>query len=796
MEENSQPNQTVSNYQKSLPTLATMNPTRKHPLAECESCPLREGSVYVPTRFARNESSSGRRLAIVGEAPGIQEGYFGEPFVGPSGKLIDRVLRHYRIARSTVTLTNATLCRPEDNATPSAAAIAACRPRLLAEVDQATEILALGNTAAQSLLGTKQGVTALRVGPPRDWQGKKLVVSFHPAACLRNGDFFPSLTNDVGKLLRHQPAWSPPEYVVIDDEETALEAIRQLHDLTDKLVIDIECGIDKDNSFDHPDRYQMLCVGICYAKGKVAVFGENSLTKPVYAAFKALFNVKKLIAQNGKFDFAGLYRHVGPLKLWFDTMLAHYCIDERPGIHDLGYMGVELLGTPSWKNEIGQFLGEGKNYAAIPRPILYKYNAYDDAVTWDLYELFESELERLGLRSLHDFLCAASDQLMYPELNGVKIDFAINDALDTEYLEILEAIEAELNPYIERDYDKRGGINPRSPKQLKAFYEDNRIILESTDKDTLKALLDKLDPDSSIAGFTRTLLQHRRKVKLHGTYIKGIRKRTYHGRVFTTYRLHGTTSGRLASRNPNLQNIVRDKGIKRQFGVSHVDNIWIGADYAQVEGRVMTTLAEDEYLAGIFRDPTRDLFNELGKRLYGKDDLTKDERVRVKAYFYGLGYGRDSYSIAMEYGWSPREAERDVRNFKRLIPGIVAWQDSVIRQTLTEQELITTFGRHRRFSLITKQNRKDVLNEALSFYPQSTASDICLRALIRVRPRLRGLGHLRLTIYDQLVAEGPEKNKEEITAILVEEMERSGREWSEYVPFPVDVTYGKNWSEL
>jgi len=115
---------------------------------------------------------------------------------------------------------------------------------------------------------------------------------------------------------------------------------------------------------------------------------------------------------------------------------------------------------------------------------------------------------------------------------------------------------------------------------------------------------------------------------------------------------------------------------------------------------------------------------------------------------------------------------------------------------LKGHDLVTTFGRHRRFALITEENRTDVLNEALSFLPQSTASDICLRALIRVRPRLRGLGHIRLTIHDALAAECHEDNREEVAAILQEEMIRSAQEWTDYVPFKVDISYGKHWGEL
>jgi len=606
--------------------------------------------------------------------------------------------------------------------------------------------------------------------------------------------------------------WNPPEYVVVDTEEDALQAFEELDKRTERLVVDIECGIDKDNSFDHPNRYQMLCVGLGYAKGKVCVVGEIAYqSQAVRDALGALLRRKKVIAHNGKFDLAGVYPTLGNVDLWFDTMLAHYCIDERPGYHRLKDLGVELLGTPHWEHEIEKYLGSGKNYAVIPRPILYKYNAYDIAVTWDLMEYFEVELLRernirpsflpdvpgKTLRDLHDFLVSAANELKFLELNGIHIDAVYSLQLEAQYLESLDDRRKVFDAFAgEHCYDKAGGLNPNSPKQLKEYFYDNGIRTASTDEDHCLTILKRLDPESSLHEFITLLLANRKEAKKYGTYVKGIRERTYRGRVYTTYSLHGTTSGRLASKNPNLQNIDRDKIIRRQFDVTKPENVFVHGDYAQAEGRVICTLARDEYLRSVFADPDADLFTELGKKLYRGITLNKDQRVRVKAYFYGLSYGRTAYTIAEEYGWSVSDTEKDLKNFLDTIPRVRDWQMEVKRLVLKGNDLVTSFGRHRRFALITEENRTDVLNEGLSFLPQSTASDICLRALVRARPRLRGLGHIRLTIHDALAAECHEDNREKVATILQEEMIRSAKEWTDYVPFKVDISYGKSWGEL
>jgi uracil-DNA glycosylase family 4 len=788
---------------------------RKHPDAECENCDLYSSGIFVPSKFP--DGGGKAQYAVVGEAPGFNEAIRGEPFIGESGKLLNSLLEYHGIARRNLLLTNACLCRPEDNATPSQQAIRSCRGRLVAELKRADpeRVLSCGAPASDSLFRSVQPITKRRVGNARPSpDGFTVVPTVHPAYCLRNGDAVEFLERDMGKLYRDMPPWAPPDYIVADDERSALVAIDMIRLNSTKfvngkrvLVFDIECGIDKDNDFDHPDRYAMLCIGVCYTKGKVVVFGERVMSnKHVIAAIKKLFLESLLVGHNAKFDAAGLYPLMGELLIWFDTMLAHYCTDERPGTHALGQLGPEILGTPDWKHEIDKYLGTGKNYDAIPRPQLYKYNAYDDAVTWDLMEYFLDVLERLDLRSLHDFLVDAANELKFPELNGITVDLNRNAELSDEYIQALNGLRVEIDKVVQdtaddlsqKDYDaKFGGLNPNSPKQIKQYLHDHKIMVQSTDRDTLEALQKRTNADTNVGRFLSLLLENRLKAKRHGTYVKGIRNRVYRGRVYTSYLLHGTTSGRLASRNPNLQNVVRDPAIKSQFSVSKQGNLFVAADYKQAEGRVICTVAEDEYLTSIFRNPDRDLFDELGAGLYpGQTTFTKNQRVRTKAYFYGVGYGRQAFSIAQEYELPPKEVERDLIKFFKLIPDVVAWQEKVRQQVQDGKDLVTDFGRHRRFRLITKQNKQDVLNEALSFIPQSTASDICLRAFIRLRRRLRGKAFIRLLIHDSITAECNEDIAEDVGAIIREEMIQSAAEWTSHVPFDVDLSYGRNWGAL
>lgn len=788
----------------------------EHLGADCSNCPLRDAPM-VPSLYPTTPSQ-GRRLVVVGEAPEFYEATYGKPFTGPSGKLINQVLSHHGIKRSEVMFTNACLCRPKDNATPDRSAVAACRGRLANELVGfgATDVLALGATAGTLLVDNPGTITTLRVGaakPPARFlvnagaqPDLRVVPTWHPAYCLRNADAFPALVSDVGKLFNNKyKPWTEPDFVVADEEEFALDCIRRLQNSEgiDELVIDIEVGFDKDTDYDHPNNFDLLCIGVAYAYNKAVVFGEQALKfQTVIDALKRLFKSKRLIGHNGKFDLAGLFPKFGALELWFDTMLASYTLDERPGNHGLKVLAVEKLGAPKYDDEIKKYIPRRGNYGDIPRPILYRYNAYDVACTWALFELFTEDMKRLGNRRVHDFMVQAANQLMYLELNGIAIDRGYSNQLMSEYLARLEVLEAEMDDIVRESTGHLDvpidAINPRSPKQIMSYLESQGVKVASTNAETLEALLERLPKGSARERFVAVLLRYRRQHKLYSTYIVGIRKRMYRGRVYTTYLLHGTTSGRLASRNPNLQNIVRDKEIRRQFAVSHPNNVLIQCDYRQAEARVMAFLSQDEYLRQILSrtDEGYDFFNELSDQLYGVGKWGKEERIRTKAFFYGIGYGREAYSIGLEYNLTPQEAQRRYDDFIGLLPGVMRWQETIWKTVQAGRPLVSPFGRRRHFFLITDANKKDVRNEALSYLPQTTASDICLRSLIRVRPMLRGLGFLRLTIHDALVAECPEEKSDEVAGILSSVMAEEGKRFTDYVPFPVDISVGKNWGAL
>lgn len=800
------------------------NPQRKHPLANCEECPLflEQG----PVLGAGPEGAV--RVAVVGEAPGFQEAMAGRPFVGPSGQVLNEVLRNNDIDRSDVFVTNAVACRPPQNATPTQEAINACSPRMFAELyEHRAEYTIAAGAVAMKALGLKGTVGKLRVGPPRLLEMPELgirtqvIPTWHPAATLRVADQLISLDYDVSKINKGavEHAYVEPILTVVDDVETAHDAILDLREIPGPFSVDIETGLDKDDVDLHADQRPLLCIGVGYEKGKVVVFGKNVVQSPVLMQhLGALFREKDLIMHNGKSDVAGLMTAMGPVNLRYDTMLEHYVLDERTGGHSLGVLGIELLGTPDWKAWTKPYLSKGaeKNFADIPRDLLYRYNAVDCDVTYRLHYMLWPQIEAQGRTHAHDHMVRAANQLVYPEMDGIAFDMPYSKALTESLQNDLAKVEFSMSEMVGHP------INPRSSQQLIKMFQDrgwhvpigkktNGMGPTTGAKALEKAVADgKYDQHPEALEFLKYLHEARDLSKDDGTYCRGMQKRAVdhgdHYRIHTTYTLHVATTGRLSSKDPNLQNIKDKDYLRRQF-VARPGNVFLSGDYSQVEGRVIAALSRDPYLGDLFRNADRDIFDEISLAMYGK--VIKERRRLLKTFFYGLSYGRTAHGIAKdpEFNITLADADTQLEAFKTLIPGVLDWQDEVWQTVQDQGYLQTSFGRRRHFPLITNRNKEEVRKEALAFLPQSTASDICLRAFTQLRPELeesfRGEenpARIRLTIHDAIVVETPKSEIRDTEHFMRTDMEASGNQWSREqgsdIPFAVAFKMGESWDQL
>jgi len=694
------------------------------------------------------------------------------------------------------------LCRPPENQDPPPEAIKACKPRLLAELDASgcDTVLATGGFAAKALLQSNDGILKQRVGPPKRSpynSNLRIVATVHPAYVLRSSDAFPFLVTDIQKIREQVRTFKEPDYTVPKSAHQVIEAL-EVYLPGRPLAVDIETRVDKDTAYEHASQYDLLCIGISSGEGTVVIPGEFLDAGGVGERLRDLFGTARLIAQNGKFDIPALWRYQPGATLWFYTMLASYALDERTsGIHSLDYMGQEHLGAPNWKADIKQYTKGSGDYGRIPRDILHRYNAFDVACTYQLYELFNTRLDDKGLRDLHDFLVRASNALMRVEDEGVAIDTAYLEQLDRDFSARLSTLEAQLSQWV---------ANPRSPKQVTASLSTLGITTPSTDVSHLQQIQSRMDDYIStnravekaqvVLEFTNTLLDYRHWHKLHSTYVEGIKKRLYKGRIYTTYKLHATVMGRLSSANPNVQNQPREGEIRPLF-TAEPGNVFIEVDFAQGELRVIT------WIAGVGRFVTmlqedRSPLKELATQLFGPN-YSLHQYTRTKNIFYGssygmiLGRGKQGVVYARDtLKMSNDEAYRFQQDFFALVPEIPHWQERT-RAFVKRGGLLTTYkGRSRHFWHISKENEKDILNEALAFIPQGTLTDINLTGATHLVEQ----GHkVRILVHDSTVVECPVGNVEPTKAAITIAMEEAAREFTTEIPMPVEFKISKAWGK-
>ena len=778
----------------------------------CDSCPFNSRTITY-------KGPIDSPLVIVGESPGSEELRKGIPFVGASGQLLDSVFR----APVEPLVVNSISCFPGNPAVDSRdkrekeqrlhIAVNSCNKRLhnLLKKHPRKVIIALGNAAAWAITGDHTiKITKERgniVETPLATNGALLTV--HPAYLLRGGGSLRQFRRDLqcAQLLfeyNERMVFKNPTFEVIESKEQLKDFVNNLLQKAEYIAADIETGGFKFRSD------KLLCMGLSFDGSHVYIIPADLLQ-----LFTDLggFDVKgRWIWHNGKFDIKFLrYQLNAPARVDEDTMLLSYANDEIRGIHDLEQVGTDWLGSPNYKNMLEAYLPNKKtSYAVIPKDVLFDYLAKDVAITFQVFGKLrkivrsDKNTEKLYTRTL----IPASELLARTELNGIEVD---QKRVKTNSIELqleINRLGLKLNSIAEKAIGQK--INPNSPVQVKKLLFDglklkirNRIPT-STNVEVLK----KLPKHPAVA----TLLEYRKQTKAFGTYVKNMP--TYledDGRVHATFKLHGTVTGRLASSDPNVQNIPRLARLRDQF-VAPEGKILMETDLNQAELRSLAVLSGDEFLCKIYESEHMSLHDEVAIELFGKD-FDYEDKMRAKAVNFGIIYGRTAVSIALEFGISMREAQSWIDTWFKRFPKAHEFIQKCRAAPSRRQSIITTFGRKKRFGVLSNINMRNVLNEASNFPHQSIASDITLHAamiMTRCGPKdyLKKFPFKRLKdfncklinlIHDSVLIEVPddEQTINEVAKLTVGIMEAVPKVWGlTRIPFKADVDIGKSWGTL
>ena len=386
------------------------------------------------------------------------------------------------------------------------------------------------------------------------------------------------------------------------------------------------------------------------------------------------------------------------------------------------------------------------------------------------------------------------------ELRGVTVSRRKLEVLSTELGERADRAKTEAFAVIGRE------VNLASPKQLQEVLFDQLGMPKTratktgyTTDATALADLQATNPHP----FLGLLLEHRDVTKLKQIVETLIQAIGTDGRVHTTYGQTGTSTGRLSSANPNLQNIpirtADGRRIREAFEVGEGFDTLFTADYSQIEMRIMAHFSEDEGLIEAFISG-EDLHRFVGARVFGVDpaDVTGEMRSQVKAMSYGLAYGLSAFGLARQLGIDNSAAKKLMADYFQRFGGVRDYLRSVVEQARSQGYTETLFGRRRPFPDLASPNRvlrDNAERAALNAPMQGTAADIMKIAMIGIEEDLQALGlnsQLLLQVHDELVLEIMESEREQVEKIVVDRMSHAAKL---SVPLDVQIGVGQNWNE-
>jgi len=798
----------------------------------CPGCP--GGSRRVGAR-GREDAD----LVILLEAPGVEELIHGIPICGPSGDLIDQVLPPDFDKDEKAFIINSMQCRgpkaknnPQVEKEYKSRAVAACRTRVLEQVFRYPRkcVLALGGWASICLTGNHDFKITQRRGVvytiEREGVSIPVVPAVHPAFLLRGSGNPKVFREDIDSALHiaygtprrsRTHRWADPNWAVINN----VSQLRWLiSSIKSRLVNgDPYVAADIETSGFNPFTDYMLSIGFYFKDSDDTgyLLPAERLSIPTYFRLvKTLLRIPgvRFVWQGGKFDEKFLKRrglYSVPI-VHEDTLLLSYALSEASKDHDLDEQAKNDLGAPNHKHMVSPWVRTKKDsYANVPRPVLYDYQARDLKKTLLVYDVkrplvaSDPSLEKLYTKTL----LPASSFLTDLELYGIHVDWdyvrinregAIQDDVDRGLVTSLDkeiGLEKELQVKLS-ELEKIAGypVNPNAPAEVSALLYDRYGLTIKGVKptDTRKETLEKLPSHPAV----KLIRDYRSTTKMLSTYVTAIEERAIDDRIHTTYKLHVTTTGRLSSSEPNIQNIPREARFKRMYR-ARPGYVLIEGDYNSAELRMLAALSGDRFLTGVFLDDKRNLHDEVAVAMYGLS-WTDYQRIRAKAINFGIPYGREAFSVAQEFDMPEREAQRLIDAWFARAPEAAKFLKRCRSAPSRGAALVTVFGRKRRPGVVSPERIKGLMNEFANFHMQSPISDFTIHSAMEMKGDLARWGaHTVNLIHDSILSEVPD-DPEAIQAasnIVRDTMENVPTKWIKTpIRFKVDLKRGTHWGLL
>lgn len=810
----------------------------KVPHANCDECPLKDRPL-VRTKLAKKLPVQG---AVVARSPGAPEVRLGEPFASQmgSGKILDFLFKMNGVDRDHMILSNVVLCVPPDGPVPSEA-IKACAPRLEHEIKDAPIVIAAGSEAVKLLLGgsidRNRGI--------RHERGEQVVIATNnPAIVLRDDSKFPDIKKDFKRAFN---PLSPPQFPtieVVESRDAAIELLARIRSSVGVVAADVETR----GGLSH--KATLISLQLATDSGHAYVIGEReglwddadfvqSHLRPLLESPDHVF-----IWHGGKFDIK-ILRHTYGInaRVDHDTMLLSYALDERSGtdervgIHGLDYLLMDTFGWPYYSSESverAKKTGVVEDYDEF-----YRYAGLDVGGT---FQLFQNQLPRAeadGVLDMYKRIMIRATNGLLPAIEMRGMPYDINKAADIHEFELQPELE-ELTHKMQQSADNPI-LNPGSTQQMAHLIYDvwgiqhimqkrrptetmqkpERSVDDAARKEVIEGrfrfrgdtervsegVLIKTVPAADAEerknfyiSFVEKYDRFQSIRKQDSTYIVGLIKRAEldaERRIYTQLNLHGTNSGRLSSSRPNLQNITRTKeglpDIRKLFTASPGRTL-VQADYSQAELRCIAQASGDPELCAIY-EKGLSLHKETASRFYGPD-YTTEQYSTSKNVNFGVFYGQSAETFQEKHGIPKDQAQAYINWVWKTFKEVAAWEDDLRLQVKTKGNLVSPFGRKRRFHLLTRENIDAAYREGINFYPQSTASDLTLCSAMTVFDNIDlKRANIVILVHDSIVADVVDSYVDEYSTIVQQVMASTPKDelgWT--LPFEAEVGVGPDWA--
>ena len=513
------------------------------------------------------------------------------------------------------------------------------------------------------------------------------------------------------------------------------------------------------------------------------------------------------VGQNLKYDALVLSRYGVSLAPIDDTMLISYALDCGRGGHGMDELAKRHLDYQTIK--FSDLAGTGKKQKTFDEIEIAKaadYAAEDADITLRLYEKLKPRLAAEGKATVYETLeRPLAPVIMQMEREGVKVDPAVLSKLSGDFAQRMAAFEAQA-------YELAGEeFNMGSPKQI-ADILFGKLGLPGGKKTAKGAWSTKADVLEQLAvdghDLPRAILDWRSLSKLKSTYTDALPEaiNAETGRIHTSYSLAATTTGRLASTDPNLQNIpIRtDDGRKiRTAFVPEKGNVLISADYSQIELRLLAHIADLHSMKEAFANGI-DIHAMTASEMFGVPVEGMDPMVRrrAKAINFGIIYGISAFGLANQLGISRSEAKEYIDSYFVKFPGIKKYMDETKAIAKEEGFVETIFGRRTYVGGINDKNpamRGYAERQAINAPIQGAAADVIRRAMVRMQPELKKKklsARMLLQVHDELIFETPKAEADETCALISRVMADAHQPAVEIsVPLVVEAQTGMNWDE-